>query len=167
MKFKFWFSHKGSTDIKSVGSLVFISPKNVSRSKALYNISKHTGVLHRQTGRQTDRPLAHQPATTLEVHPPMATYQCSLRMFTAALQILHSPQDIPQCNRKNMLPVLLVTLNVHLEELSSLQQCREVVFSHTGLTTVHEFYEWLEHWKLHILQHYQRVHAQLSLQYCL
>jgi len=49
MILKFQFSHNGSTDIKSVVPLVIISPKNVSTSKALYIISKHTGVLHRQT----------------------------------------------------------------------------------------------------------------------
>jgi len=104
-----------------------------------------TGSVHLKTYwcfTQTDRTLAHQPTTTLEIHPLMAKHHCSLRMFTATLQILHSqPQDIPQCNIKNMPLVLLVTLNVHLEELCSLQQCREVVFSHTGLTTVHEFYK--------------------------
>lgn len=150
----------GSTDIKNLRISGF--GQRTHPGLPLYTSSQNVLMPY------TDRLLVHCSTIKLADHPLMAAHTCSLRIFTATRHILHSqPQDTSQCNSNNMLLVLLVTLNVHLEELCSLQQCREIVFSHTGLATVHEFYEWLQHWKLHILQHYQRVHAKLPLQYCL
>jgi len=47
-----------------------------------------------QTDRQTDRPPAHQPTTTLQVHPLMATHHCSFRIFTAPQHILPSQPQV-------------------------------------------------------------------------
>lgn len=97
---------------------------------------------------QADRQTTSSPANHNAGSPPPGGYTPLL------IQDIHSyPANSPftasghttKGNSKNILLVILVTLNVHLEELCSLQQSREVVFSHTGLTTVHEFYKGLEH----------------------